>query len=345
PVSSKSRNTSTLSITDPAGKSIDTGTVCVPPEQTAASGPSVIVRGMAAPEEAQPAVCSLQFEVQVSVPPPRPRLSHVLPPRSVRSQSSPGRLMTPSPQNGTPTQPDASSVQSGWQASVPPTKPTSTQVLPPRSAPSHASPGRLMTPSPQRGGSAQPDVSKVHELLHVSVPGPRPRPTHVWPPRSAPSHASDGMLTTPSPQRGGPEQPVVSRVHEAVQASTPVPRPRPPQEAPRRSVPSHASASTFAAPSPQNGTRERANSDCRTRPVINGSLSQLPSPCCCPSRKPRMRAISDESDGSVARARLAAAVLSSSDAPLGPKLPLGFRRAFRKVAPPLIWGSRKNRAR
>jgi hypothetical protein len=113
PVSSKSRNTSTLSMTEPAGKLIDTGTVCVPPEQTAASGPSVIDRGVAAPDEAQPAVCSLQFEVQVSVPPPRPRLSHVRPPRSVRSQSSSGVLITPSPQNGTPTQPAASNVQSG----------------------------------------------------------------------------------------------------------------------------------------------------------------------------------------------------------------------------------------
>jgi hypothetical protein len=206
-------------------------------------------------------------------------------------------------------------------------------VLPPRSAPSHASPGRLMTPSPQRGGSAQPDVSKVHELPHASVPGPRPRPTQVWPPRSAPSHASPGRLMTPSPQRGGPEQPVVSSVHEAVQARVPVPRPRLPQEEPRRSVPSHASAGTFAAPSPQNGTRERANRACRTRPVMNGSLSQLPSPCCCASRKPRMRAISDESDGSVARARLAAAVLRSSDEPPGPKLPLGFRRAFRSSHP------------
>ena len=332
-------------MTDPAGKLIDTGTVCVPPEQTAASGPSVIDRGVAAPDEAQPAVCSLQFEVQVSVPPPRPRLSHVRRPRSVRSQSSSGRLMTPSPQKGTPTQPDASSVQSGWQASVPPRKPTSTQVLPPRSAPSHASPGRLITPSPQRGGAAQPVVSNVHELLHASVPGPSPRPTQLSPPRSAPSQASEGRLMTPSPQRGGPVQPVVSRVHEAVQASVPVPRPRLPQVAPRRSVPSHVSAGRFAAPSPQNGTRERANRACRTRPVMNGSLSQLPSPCCCPSRKPRMSAISEESAGTAARARLAAAVLSSSEGPAGPKLPEGFRRAFRKFAPALIWGSRKNRAR
>ena len=58
-----------------------------------------------------------------------------------------------------------------------------------------------------------------------------------------------------------------------------------------------------------------------------------------------MSAISEESAGTAARARLAAAVLSSSEGPAGPKLPEGFRRAFRKFAPALIWGSRKNRAR
>jgi hypothetical protein len=78
---------------------------------------------------------------------------------------------------------------------------------------------------------------------------------------------------------------------------------------------------------------------------MNGSLSQLPSPSCCPSRKARIEAISDPREGSVARARLAVAELRSSPGPLGPKLPLAFRWFLRKVAPAFTCGSMKNRVR
>src|SRR5437867_1598258 len=112
PVSSKRKKTSTLSMTDDGGNVSDTGTVSLPPVHTAEEAPISIDRGSVSPVPVQPAVTNVQSAPQVRVPPSSPSEAQVAPPRSLRSHCSLTRLITPSPQKGTPVQPDASNLQS-----------------------------------------------------------------------------------------------------------------------------------------------------------------------------------------------------------------------------------------
>src|SRR5688500_8917298 len=108
PVSSKRKNTSTLSMTAESGKVMDTGTVSVPPEQTADAGPKSIEAGSVSPVPVQPAVANVQSALQASVPARRPSEAQLASASSARSHCSSGRLTMPSPQEGTPVQADAS---------------------------------------------------------------------------------------------------------------------------------------------------------------------------------------------------------------------------------------------